>query len=238
MDQEIMHVLEEVISEALAQSAISSLVGLLGYVFSAHALYTIASYRGINKPWLAWIPLVNIWILGSISDQYRFVTKGQNTNRRTILLISNIVIFLLSIFTSVKVLASLGNFFHQLSYSGTGALEALVAGVSTSLFIMIPLVVLSIVGVVYEIMSLHDVFVSCDPGNGVLFLILSLIPGINTICRPLFLFLCRNKDNGMPPRKKRREAWEDTQENSGEDDWAGSRRDSSSRGDTWDDDFQ
>jgi hypothetical protein len=36
----------------------------------------------------------------------------------------------------------------------------------------------------------------------VLYLVLSLIPGINSITRPLFLFLCRNQDGGMPPRRE------------------------------------
>ena len=35
-----------------------------------------------------------------------------------------------------------------------------------------------------------------------LFVVLSLIPGIKQITQPVFLFLCRNKDEGMPPRRE------------------------------------
>ena len=56
------------------------------YVFSSLALYTVAQRRGLNKPWLAWVPVVNCWILGSLSDQYRYVVRGENKSKRKIFL--------------------------------------------------------------------------------------------------------------------------------------------------------
>ena len=52
------------------------------YVLEALSLYTIAQRRGIRKPWLAWIPVVNVWIVGSISDQYQYVVNRRIQNRR------------------------------------------------------------------------------------------------------------------------------------------------------------
>ena len=46
-------------------------LAIVSYVLLAWGLFTIAKRRGINKPWLAWIPVVNVWMLGCISDQYR-----------------------------------------------------------------------------------------------------------------------------------------------------------------------
>ncbi|MDA3844976.1 MAG: hypothetical protein PF505_00330, partial [Vallitaleaceae bacterium] len=42
------------------------LVALAGYVLCSLALMTMATNRGIENPWLAWIPVGNMWILGQI----------------------------------------------------------------------------------------------------------------------------------------------------------------------------
>ena len=69
----------------------SLLLGIASYVLTALALYVIARRRGLNKPWLAWIPVVNCWILGSLSDQYHYVVKGENKCKRKVLLILNLI---------------------------------------------------------------------------------------------------------------------------------------------------
>ena len=42
------------------------LVSLAIYVFTALSLYTIAQRRGLHCPWLAWIPVANLWLMGSL----------------------------------------------------------------------------------------------------------------------------------------------------------------------------
>ena len=46
-------------------------------------------------------------------------------------------------------------------------------------------------------MALYDIFKSLDPGNCVLFLVLSIV---FSVTEPFFLFFNRNKDGGMPPQ--------------------------------------
>ena len=58
------------------------LVTLAIYVFTALSLYTIAQRRGLHCPWLAWIPVANLWLMGSLSDQYRYLTLGQVKHKR------------------------------------------------------------------------------------------------------------------------------------------------------------
>ena len=55
------------------------------YVLEGKSLSAIARRRGIEKPWLAWVPVGSSWLLGSISDQYRYVTYGQVRSRRKLL---------------------------------------------------------------------------------------------------------------------------------------------------------
>ena len=46
-------------------------LSIAAYVLQALGLYTIAKRRGISNPWLAWVPVAWVWVLGSISDQFR-----------------------------------------------------------------------------------------------------------------------------------------------------------------------
>ena len=61
------------------------------YIFMSLGLFAIAKNRRIQNPWLAWIPVGNLWLLGCISDQYRYVALGQKQNRRKRLLLLSIL---------------------------------------------------------------------------------------------------------------------------------------------------
>ncbi len=70
-------------------------MGLASYVLLSLALYTIAKRRGIHKPWTAWVPVANIWLLGCISDQYRQVARGQVKSKRKAMLTLMIIMLVL-----------------------------------------------------------------------------------------------------------------------------------------------
>ena len=75
----------------LVIAVVAGLWALAMYVLKSVGLYTIARRRGLKNPWMAWVPVLNDWLLGSISDQYRYVVKGQIRNRRIVLLMLVIV---------------------------------------------------------------------------------------------------------------------------------------------------
>lgn len=233
----VAEVLSELEDATFSLNFATSGLGVLVYVLQALALYTIAKRRGINKPWLAWIPLVNVWILGSISDQYQYVVKRQVKNKRKALLGLNIAISALAFVVIVGFvwllikLVMLGitmdpgwidngnpvsDIPWELVSNEIGALLLLA-------FSALPLMVLSIVHAVFFYMALYDVFRSCDPNNSTLFLILSLVGNVVVEgAYSLFLILCKDKDLGMPPRKEEpmaipvspveRDPWETTEE--------------------------
>ena len=204
MSHEFAYMMEDVLDTSLVFSSVGPTLSLVAYVFSALAIYTIAQRRGIRKPWLAWIPIVNIWILGSLSDQYRYVVKGEVKSRRKVLLTLSIINSVLTAAAVIRLIVMIVSFFtgsmQGMNENAMGRL--LMEGVLTSLAISVPMLILSIVKLVFECMALYDVYSSCDPANNVLYLVLSIIPGISQITRPLFLFLCRNQDGGMPPRRE------------------------------------
>ena len=73
------------------------LLAVASYVLTALALYTVARRRGLKNPWLAWIPVADSWLLGSLSDQYRYVVKGEHTHRRAFLLFFRILTVVLTL---------------------------------------------------------------------------------------------------------------------------------------------
>ena len=57
---------------------------LADYILSALGLMRLARRRGIPNPWLSWIPVANIWLAGSLVDEYD-LRQGKITRWRTAL---------------------------------------------------------------------------------------------------------------------------------------------------------
>ena len=212
----VEELLEGGLITVLISSAPSRIIDLAIYVFTALSLYTIAKRRGIEKAWLAWIPLVNVWVLGSISDQYQEAVSGKRNCRRKILLGLNIVMTILIVMLVAAVLFALGEIFLMLltGISGTEDISnALLMRLGEVLplfglisLLFVPMLVAVIVYLVLYFMSLYDVYKSCDPSNATLFTALSFF---FNILIPVFLFICRDKDLGMPARRTFcEESWE------------------------------
>lgn len=164
--------------------------GVAAYVFTAVAIYTISRRRGLKKPWLAWIPVVNVWLLGSISDQYQYVVKGKNKSKRKVLLVLKMLLTALTVVLLVMLCMAVWMLQDP---------HAKVIGVALGMVgLLLPIAGLAIATAVIRYMALYDVFRSLDPDNGVLFLVLSILFHVT---EPFFLFFSRNKDGGMPPRR-------------------------------------
>lgn len=167
---------------------------VLTYVFHSLGIYTIAKRRGIHHSWLAWLPVGNMWILGSISDQYQYVSKGKVTNRRKVLLGIMIAIFALMFTAWTCWLGALLN--RVLSDAAVGtSLPGLALGAGA---LFLACFVVAVVGTVFQYIAYYDLFVSCEPNNAVVYLVLSIFINVTL---PFFVFACRKRDLGMPPRK-------------------------------------
>ena len=179
----------------------SFLINVAAYVLTALAIYSVANRRGLKNPWLAWIPVANVWLLGSISDQYRYVVKGENRSKRKILLIlqilaavGGIVIFCLGIGVAVSAVSGAIR-----NVSEEQLLGQIMGPVIGMLGVCVPMAGISIAYMVVRFMALYDIYNSLDPRNSVVFLVLSIL---FPVTEPFFLFFNRNKDGGMPPRKQ------------------------------------
>lgn len=169
----------------ILSGGVMPLLGLAIYVFTAYSLYTIAKKRGISCPWLAWIPVADLWLLGSLSDQYRYLTHGQRKHKRVALLVLEIV-------TAVLLGCTVGMAVAAVAVGSAAALAAV---------ILLALVLggVALAKSILTFMALYDVYASCDPENATLYLVLSIF---FKFLRPVFLFLSREMEKGMPPRKQ------------------------------------
>lgn len=188
------------------------------YVLQSLGTYTIAKRRGIKNPWLSWIPVGSSWILGCISDQYRYVAKGQVKNKRKALLILQIVMWIIYIaffamfFSFVfQVLGMMYESGMDPSYMGGAYYTELIGPALGMMGLSLVMLGVAIAVTIIQYMALYDLYTSCDPMNNVLYLILSIF---FSITMPIFVFVCRNKDGGMPPRKPQpaAEPWENNPE--------------------------
>ena len=183
----------------LLSSIPTMLFGLAGYVLSAVAVYSISRRRGLNKPWLAWIPVVNVWLLGSLSDQYQYVVNRRNHAKRKLLLVLGIVMNLLTVVVAVLAISMAGPVLFADFGPGHGMWAGLMGQAAGIAGAALPLAGVAIAYAVLRYMALYDLYKSMDPANCVLFLVLSICL---TVTEPFFLFFNREKDKGMPPRKQ------------------------------------
>ena len=172
---------------------------IAAYVLRSIGLYAIAKRRGISNPWLAWIPVAWVWTLGSISDQFRYVTKAQVKNKRTTLLVMNLI----QTVASTAMMVVIGVAFAELVNMGIIGFEEeelmTEAMILVFKFMGMALVLggIALATAIIHYIAMYDLYLSVNPANAVVFLILSIFISIT---EPFFIFFNRNKDGGMPPR--------------------------------------
>ncbi len=182
---------------------IGSIVGIACYVFQSIGLYQIAASRGIKRPWLAWLPVGYYWIAGSISDQYQYVAKGRVKNNRVIMLVLSLATAAIGIVAATisgnalsEIVGSLLFSAEETNWESLMAEIGLSAGASSALSLLEDGV--SVALFVFWNISLYNLYCSCNPKNATLFTVLGILFPVTV---PFFVFACRKKEQGMPPRK-------------------------------------
>lgn len=158
------------------------LIAAVEYIFVSAGMYAIARSRRIDNPWIAWIPVVNGWMLGCISDQYQSLQWGRATKRRHWIPILSVVTAALAVLAFLLIVA--------------GAVLGEQSGVVPVLAALLAAV--RLMGFLAETVAAYDLHRSCDPSNAKLLLVLgTFIPCFRAIA----VFVNREKELGMPPRR-------------------------------------
>lgn len=186
----------------LAFYGILILCGIALYVFRSWGLFTLAQRRGIQRAWMAWVPVLNLWVLGSLSDQYRYVVRHEFRGKRNWMLGLSIAGLVLSLVFSCLYTGGMVSLIFQLPQIETWQdfvymsryQPVFVAAVGVAALAAAVNLLLTVL----RWASLHDVYASSRPEKRVLFTVLSILLPVTA---SFFLFACREKDGGMPPRK-------------------------------------
>lgn len=178
----------------------TGIFSVAAYVLRSMGVQTIAKRRGIKRPWFAWVPVLDQYLLGCISDQYQYVVKGRNKNKRTLLLWLNVGKTLVGLGFG-GVYAWMVAIVSRVLFSGGGEdaiMQALMSPLAAVMGLSIPMLILGLVTLIFRYIALYDLYTSCSPANNVLFLVLGIF---FKVIEPFFIFGVRNQDRGMPPRK-------------------------------------
>lgn len=213
---------------------VSSLIGVLWivpvltFVLMAAGLYTIAKKRNLLHPWMAWCPVLRLWLLGSICDHYNQTAKGKKSNHKTRMLILKILSgvlkivigilgFLLGIYASaamlvgakvvfMEIFSSVPEFVSPEAVSNVGKdLDTLVSTIEGLVAAMIGLVCTIFAAKLWlsieTFVAYHGLFASCDPAKKKALTAWSVVTtclGL-PIVASILIFTCRNKAAGLLP---------------------------------------
>ena len=197
--EEIFQTLEAAISGGqIVYNLLMMALGIAGYFLRSIGLYSIAKRRGINNPWLAWIPVAWVWVLGSISDQFRYVTKAQVKNKRKVLLVLSMVTAVLVLVMLVFGVISMVDVIDLMMAGMEDQLMGVAFAIAIKMLAILGLVmIVAVVHCVFYYIALYDLYASANPNNSALFLVLGIF---FRVTEPFFIFFNRKKDGGMPPR--------------------------------------
>ena len=183
----------------------SSMLSIAAYVFLAIGMYVIAKRRGIKHPWLAWIPYGSTWLLGCISDQFRYVTMGQQKSKRKVMLGLEIAVSAVGTVAIVLMIVAIIKLFGQLGneyYNESAYMAEILSPLMICLVLFCVMLGFAIALTVLQYMAVYDLFRSCNPNTATIFLVLSIVLslfGIGQVLMGIFVFAVRNKDLGMMP---------------------------------------
>lgn len=168
------------------------IIGVVFYVLESLGLYTVAKRRGINNPWLAWIPVgCNLWILGQIGDRDNMARTGKDSKLR---------VWMLSLYLAMPALSVIiFSVAFAMGFAAASADGAVGSATAAGLVVAVLLLYLLFFAVTITLsvmmyVAYYRYFRSCNPQNAALYLVLGIIFGF---LMPIFVFVCRNQD--APP---------------------------------------
>lgn len=147
-------------------------LSIAAYAMYSYGLYKMADNTGIKPAFMAWIPLLRLYILGQMADRYNSTVEKRSAYR-----------FLLPLLRLLKVgfgvLTTVGLLFVYLTGFGVDAIVALLGAGGV--------LIAELVCRILELFCYYKTFCDYEPEYSVLYLILSIL-GLEWIP----IFLCRN----------------------------------------------
>lgn len=195
LDSAAAGILSWVVGVVVAIVAVVSLVSLTLYLLKAAGLHNAAKRRGVAHAWMAWVPVLDYWVAGSLSDQYKQTVRGKASYNRIILLVLAVGGWLVSLAARAAAGGGIAEIIRCVSDGDVAGLvyaSTLTSGGSALLDVLNTC--LSLALFVFWHMTLYDIYSAANPKTKVVFLVLGIIFSVTI---PFFLFFSRKKDEGM-----------------------------------------
>ena len=177
----------------LMSSTVSTAIAAFTYIFTALSLFTIGKRRGIDKPWMAWVPFANSYFFGKVADDHNEKSNGRQTNYAKWMLVLQIIGCAVAIIATIVYLVVIIVRAIKMGDANIDVRTAVLSVLGPSV-IYVLIIVAAFAGVsILQHFAAFQIFRSCDPDKSVLYLMLSIFINITL---PIFLFICRNKDLG------------------------------------------
>ena len=172
---------------------LGSALGVAVYVFTAIALFKMAKACGLERPWLSFIPVANVFLMGQIADAYCRRNEGKKTAYRKTLLGLNIANLALSVIVCIVAIVMVVMVILEVATAPMQDTAPTPIIVTTLVMLALCFIMLAVLAVymVFYYIALHKVFKLFDPANATLFLVLCIF---FTVAQPIILMILRQKE--------------------------------------------
>ncbi|MBQ3356883.1 MAG: hypothetical protein IJG45_07230 [Oscillospiraceae bacterium] len=173
---------------------------IVNYVLRSLSLYTVAKRRGSPNPGLAWVPMIWVWTLGGICDQYDN-KLGIKRKWRVALLTLTVVGYVAMIIAYIIIIAQMAglafsqrfNSYDYYNYNYSLPVEV-IGALGGSIAVMVVGALAAAAAGVLRWICLFKFFESCRPKDALKFMLLSiLVPFAQPIC----MMCSRNYDHDV-----------------------------------------
>lgn len=179
--------------------AVSAVIGIAIYLLESISVYKMAKSAEIKNPWLAFIPVANDWVFGTLAEKYKKKNGTKSARFGIILPVLEGIVFIesiaLTIFTVISVKEITGYALDAVNTSAEMAPEQFMSLIPV-IILYFALMAVAIAYAVVFFIALWRVYSSFDKSNATLYIVLSVV---FTISVPIILFIIRNRKPEFDP---------------------------------------
>lgn len=179
--------------------AVSAVIGIAIYLLESISVYKMAKSAQIKNPWLAFIPVANDWVFGTLAEKYKKKNSTKSARFGIILPVLEGIVLIeaiaLTIFTVISIKEITGYALDAVNTSSEMAPEQFMSLIPV-IILYFALMAVAIAYAVVFFIALWRVYSSFDKSNATLYIVLSVI---FTISVPIILFIIRNRKPEFDP---------------------------------------
>lgn len=179
--------------------AVSAVIGIAIYLLESISVYKMAKSAEIKNPWLAFVPVANDWVFGTLAEKYKKKNGTKSARFGIILPVLEGIVFIesiaLTIFTVISIKEITGYALDAVNTSSEMAPEQFMSLIPV-IILYFALMAVAIAYAVVFFIALWRIYSSFDKSNATLYIVLSVI---FTISVPIILFIIRNRKPEFDP---------------------------------------